>query len=130
MEAGLRLVGGAQFFAMLWLIDWLIHEAARDRVKVEEEATGEERRGEGGPARMDEDLQKGEEDSALGEGGVVGADGEAGEDAGTTLNGEEQGSALTGEGERCLRLQAEGSLSSWGDGESWRPLQVTFRLLI
>jgi len=126
-------VGGAccralVLFAMLWLMDWLMQEAAKDLVKVEEEEHG----GDRGAARTDEDLP--EEEPLPGEGmgekqgGALEASSEEaglGEDAETTLNGEEEeeeeeeedgGSALTGEGERCLRLGLKAGGSASGPG--------------
>lgn len=68
------------FLAILWLIDWLIQEAAKDLVKAEVEAIGEEHGGEwrveesvgerGGPALLLEDLPEEEEEGVKAEEGV------------------------------------------------------------
>lgn len=68
------------FLAILWLIDWLIQEAAKDLVNAEVEATGEEHGGErreedsvgegGGPALLHEDLPKEGEEGVKAEEGV------------------------------------------------------------
>jgi len=50
------------FFAILWLIDWLIQDAAKDLVNAEEDVMGDDRREEDGvgeegtPALTNEDL--------------------------------------------------------------------------
>lgn len=81
------------FLAMLWLMDWLIQEAARDLVKAEEGV------GEGeGAALIDEGLpEEEEEEEKDGEEGVKAEVGE-GEETGRALTEEDVGE----EGETAL----------------------------
>lgn len=121
---------------MLWLMDWLMQEAAKDLVNAEEDETGEEQGGlrregvgvgeGGGPALIDTDLLK---EGGVGEKAEEGAwaEAEVGEERGSVLETEVRELVSGLGGHTGVAAEEHGDpwrKEDWGDGGGAASLRV------